>query len=111
VKRLFVVLATAISVAACGSGAPLKSAQSNKNVKQAETKVEKQVSKCMPRANGVPDPLLLRHHANLTKFEACTGVAKSARSFGKCAFTVVLGGLPTVSRLEKGLVACVEQNA
>jgi hypothetical protein len=109
-RRPFVALAIAVIVSACGSNAALKSAQSNKNVQHAETKVEKQVSKCMPRANGTPDPLLLRHHANLTKFEACTGVAKSAQSFGKCAFKVVLGGLPTVDRLKKGLVACVEQN-
>lgn len=106
-----VPLTGVLLLSACGSSATLRSAQSDKNVQQIEAKVEKQVSSCMPTANGAPDPLLLRHHAVLAKFERCTGVAKNARSFDKCAFKVILGHLPTVAGVEKGLTACVEQNA
>jgi hypothetical protein len=109
--RVVVVLTGALLLAACGSSATLNSAQSDKNVQQTEAKVEKQVGSCMPTANGAPDPLLLRHHAVLAKFERCTGVAKNARSFDRCAFEVILGRLPTVAGLEKGLTACVERNA
>lgn len=108
--RPFVVLTWVLVMSACGSSAVVKSAQSNKSVQQAETKVEKQVSRCLPMTKGAPDPLLLRRRAERAKFVACTGVARNARSFDKCAFKVLLGGLPTIAGLEKGLTACVEQN-
>jgi hypothetical protein len=111
VRTPFVLLAGTLVVSACGSSGSLQSAQSNKNVQQTETKVEHQVSRCLPTSHGTPDPLLLRHHAALVAFEGCTGVAKNGRSFDKCAIKVVLGGLPTASRLTKGLTACVEENA
>lgn len=105
------LLIAVLALSACGSSATLKSAQSDKNVQQTEKQVENQVSKCMPTANGAPDPLLLRRSAERAKFAACTGVAKHARSFDKCAFKVILGGLPTVAGVQKGLTACVERNA
>ncbi len=107
----FVLLTAALALSGCGSSTTAKSVQSNKNVQQTEAKVEQQVRKCMPAANGAPDPLLLRRRAERARFMACTGVAKNARSFDRCAFKVVLGGLPTVAGVEKGLTACVEQNA
>jgi hypothetical protein len=107
--RSFLLLCGVLFLSACASSTTLKSAQSDKNVQQTEAKVEKQVSRCMPTANGAPDPLLLRQRAARTKFERCTGVAKNARSFERCAFTVVLGHLPTVAGVEKGLTACVEK--
>jgi len=98
-------------LSACGGSAAVQSAQSNKSVQQTETQVERQVSKCLPTAGGAPDPLLLRHSSERKKFELCTGVAKHARAFDVCAFKVVFGGLPTATRLEKGLTACVEKSA
>lgn len=89
----------------------MKSAQSNTTVQQTETKVEKQVSMCMPRANGVPDPFLLRHKAERVKFALCTGISKNVKSFEGCAFKSLFGGLPTTARIKKDLATCVEQNA
>ena len=110
-RGLFVLLIGAFVLSACGSSAALKSAQTNKTVQQTATKVEQQVSKCMPTTNGTPDPLLLTHHAERAKFAACVGVAKNLKSFEGCAFKVILGGLPTATRVKKGMAACVEQNA
>ena len=105
------LVAGVLVLSACGSGSAVQNVQSNATVQQTEKKIESQVSRCMPTANGAPDPLLLRRQAERAKFMACTGVAKNARSFDKCAFKVLLGGLPTVARLKKGLTSCVEQNA
>lgn len=98
-------------LSACGSGSTVQNVQSNATVQQTEKKIESQVSRCMPTANGAPDPLLLRRQAQRAKFMACTGVATNARAFEKCAFKVLLGGVPTTARLQKGLTACVQQNA
>lgn len=105
------VLMGTLALSACGSTSTLQSAQSNTTVQQTEKTVEQQVSKCMPTAGGAPDPLLLRRSDVRAKFATCTGVANNAKAFDKCAFKVLLGGLPTVARLEKGLTACVQQNA
>jgi hypothetical protein len=97
---------------ACGSTAGLQSAQSNKSVQRTEeVQAERQVIKCLPTAGGVPDPLLLRRSSERARFASCTGVAKRGKAFDACAFRVLLGGLPTTARLQKGLVACVEKNA
>jgi hypothetical protein len=96
---------------ACGSAAGLQSAQSNKSVQQTEVQAERQVIKCLPTAGGAPDPLLLRRSSERARFASCTGVAKRGKAFDACAFRVLLGGLPTTARLQKGLVACVEKNA
>ena len=110
-RRSIALLSCAVAVSACGSNAALKSAQTNTNVQQTETKVEKQVSTCLPTSNGVPDPFLPRHPAERTKFAACTGVSKHAKSFEACVVKVLFGGLPSSARIKKGLAACVEQNA
>ena len=106
-----VLLTGVLVLSACGSKNTVQNVQGNATVQQTEKKIESQVSRCMPTANGAPDPLLLRRQAERAKFMACTGVGKNARSFDKCAFKVLLGGLPTVARLKTGLTACVEQNA
>lgn len=110
VRKWLVLLPGLLALSACGSSA-VQSAQGNKNVQQTEAKVEQQVVKCLPSANGVPDPLLLARSGQRAKFATCTGVAKHIGSFDKCAVKVVLGGLPTRARLEKGLAVCVQQNA
>jgi len=110
VNRALIVLLSVGAVTACGSSS-VKTVQSDKQVQQAEKQIEQQVSKCMPTAGGAPDPLLLRHSATRAKFQACTGVAKHGRAFDICAFKVILGHLPTVSGVEKGLTACVERVA
>jgi hypothetical protein len=110
-KRVLGVLAGAVLLSACGSGAQLKTVQNNKSVQQTEAKVQQQVRKCLPSKGGAPDPLLLRHSAERSKFVSCMGIAHHAREFGGCAVGVILGGLPTTTRLEKGLAACVEKVA
>jgi hypothetical protein len=111
VVRSVALLTGVLVVSACASASTVQNVQSNTTVQQTEKKIEAQVSRCMPTANGAPDPLLLRRQAERAKFMSCTGVAKNARSFDKCAFKVLLGGLPTVARLKKGLTGCVQQNA
>ncbi len=110
-KRWSVLLPGLLVLSACGSGANLKAAQNNKNVQQTEAKVEQQVSRCLPTAHGAPDPLGLARRSARTKFATCTGVVKRGGVFEKCALKVILGGIPTVGRVEKGLTACVEQSA
>lgn len=110
-RRPLALLPGVLILSACGSSAAVNSVQSSKNVQQTEAKVEQQVIKCIPTANGAPDPLFLTRQAQRAKFAACTGVANHGRSFDKCALKVVLGGLPTVARVEKGLAVCVQQNA
>ncbi len=109
-RKASILLLWALILSACGSST-VKTVQSDKNVQQTEFKVEQQVRTCMPTAGGAPDPLLLRHGAARAKFASCTGVARNAKSFDRCAFRVILGGIPTVARIEKGLAACVEKAA
>ena len=111
VVRSAVLLTGVLVLSACGSKSTVQNVQGNATVQQAEKKIEGQVSRCMSTANGAPDPLLLRRQSERAKFMACTGVAKNARHFDKCAFKVLLGGVPTATRLKKGLTACVGQNA
>lgn len=110
-RRIVALLSGVLVLSACGSSAGLKSAQSNKDVQRTEAQVQQQVSKCLPTSGGVPDPLLLRRSSVRIKFASCTGVAKHATAFNACAVKVLLGGLPTVTRLEKGLTMCVAKNA
>jgi len=111
VRRIVALLSGVLVLSACGSGAALNSAQSNKDVQRTEAQLQRQVSKCLPTAGGVPDPLLLRRTSVRATFASCTGVAKHAKAFDACAVKVLLGGLPTVARLEKGLTMCVAKNA
>lgn len=110
-KGLLGALFGAVILSACGSSAPLKTVQNNKSVQQTEAKVQQQVRKCLPTKNGTPDPLLLSHSAARATFVSCMGIAGHGRAFGACAIKVILGGLPTTARLEKGLTACVERAA
>jgi hypothetical protein len=110
VRRVLVLLSGVLVLCACGSSAGLQSAQSNKSVQQTEVQAERQVIKCLPTAGGAPDPLLLRRSSARAKFASCTGVAKRGKAFDVCAFKVLLWGLPTTARLQKGLAACVEKN-
>ena len=111
VRRSIVVLVGCLAVSACGSSAGLTTVQNNKGVQRTEAQVQQQVSKCLPTSAGTPDPLLLTRSSVRTKFASCTGVGKHVQAFDACAVKMVLGGLPTTARLQKGLTACVEKNA
>ncbi len=99
-RRIVALLSGVLVLSACGSGAG-----------RTEVQLQRQVSKCLPTAGGVPDPLLLRRTSVRATFASCTGVAKHAKAFDACAVKVLVGGLPTVARLEKGLTMCVAKNA
>ncbi len=105
------LLSGVLVLSSCGNSAGLKNPQSNKDVQRTEAQLQRQVGKCLPAAGGVPDPLLLRRASVRAAFASCTGVAKHAKAFDACAVKVLLGGLPTVARLEKGLTMCVANNA
>ena len=109
-RRSIVVVVGCLAVSACGSSG-LTTVQNNKGVQRTAAQVQQQVTKCLPTSGGVPDPLLLTRSSVRTKFASCTGVAKHASAFDACAVKLVLGGLPTAARLQKGLTACVENNA
>lgn len=110
-KRLSILVCSACVVSACGSSSQLNNVQNSKGVQQTEAQVQRQVSKCLPTASGAPDPLLLTRSSERTKFTQCVGVAKHAKAFDACALKVLLGGIPTVARLQKGLTVCVEKAA
>ncbi|HEY6397010.1 MAG TPA: hypothetical protein VIX82_06105 [Solirubrobacteraceae bacterium] len=111
VTRLAILLLGLVLLSACGGSANLSAAQNNKSVQQTATKVEKQVSNCLPTTGGVPNPLLLGRSSVRAKFATCMGVVKNGRAFEKCAVKVILGGIPTATRVKKGLATCAEQAA
>ena len=109
--RSIVGLVGCLAVSACGSSGGGTAVQNNKSVQRTEAQVQQQVTKCLPTSGGTPDPLLLTRSSARAKFASCTGVGNHLHAFEACSVKLVLGGLPTTARLQKGLTVCVEKNA
>lgn len=108
----------ALAIAGCGSSSHGGTNASNANgsvsatnttLSQATTKVDAVLKKCLPSKNGVPDPLELRTSAARTAFVNCAVPPAQRTAFKQCVSGVLLGGLPTKSRLESGFSGCLSK--
>lgn len=106
----------ALAIAGCGSHGGTSATNSNGGVSatnttlsQATSKVDAVLKKCLPTKAGVPDPLELRTSAARTAFVNCAVPPAQRTAFKQCVSGVLLGGLPTKSRLESGFSGCLSK--